>query len=212
MILTTISHVQIKGAGWFRKEDSQPEMQDHGQKNQFTCVVGTSADGSTLPAQLIFQGKTVKSLPSNMQYKPSAILPAADGRKKDRHAAAAGAKSTEVTASFVPDFEKMDAENPRKNSGLGSLSVTHDHWADVNTSKSWVQDILAPYYLRMCEKLGLVVGTQKCVLLVDCWWGWLDVEFRNWLKQEHSYVLLLFVPACCTPVGQPNDAYCYVER
>ena len=49
-------------------------------------------------------------------------------------------------------------------------------------------------------------GTQKCVLLVDCWWGWLDAEFREWLKEEHPYVLLLFVPACCTPVGQPNDA------
>jgi hypothetical protein len=51
-----------------------------------------------------------------------------------------------------------------------------------------------------------VSGTQKCVLLVDCWWGWLDAEFREWLKQEHPYVLLLLVPACCTPVGQPNDA------
>jgi hypothetical protein len=58
----------------------------------------------------------------------------------------------------------------------------------------------------MCEKLGLVAGIQKCVLLVDCWWGWLDAEFREWLKQEHPYVLLLYVPACCTPVGQPNDA------
>jgi hypothetical protein len=136
---TGILHVQVKGSGWFRKEDEQPEMQGHGQKNQFTCVVGTSADGSTLPAQLIFQGKTVKSLPSNMQYKKSIIPEAAGGRKKERQAAVAapGLKPSKMTASFVPDFEKMDHESCEMFSGLGSLAVTHDHWADVNTSKTF---------------------------------------------------------------------------
>ena len=38
---TGILHVQVKGAGWFGKEDTQREMQGHGAKNQFTCVVGT---------------------------------------------------------------------------------------------------------------------------------------------------------------------------
>jgi hypothetical protein len=60
--------------------------------------------------------------------------------------------------------------------------------------------------MRMCEELELIPGAQRCILLVDCWWGWLDAEFREWLKREHPYVLILFVPACCTPVGQPNDA------
>ncbi len=109
-----------------------------------------------------------------MQYKPSAFPTAAGGRKKDREAAAGGAKPSKITACFVPDFEKMDLESYSKFRGIGSLAVTHDHWADVNTSKSWVQDILFPYYQRTCAKLGLVSGTQRCVLLVDCWWGWLD--------------------------------------
>ena len=203
---TGILHVQVKGSGWFSKTEKQPEMQGYGQKNQFTCVVGTSADGSTLPCQLIFQGSTVRALPNNMQYTPSAIPPAAGGRKKDREAAAAGAKTTKTTASFVPEFDKMEPAVSRKFRGLGALSVTHDHWADLNTSKSWVNDILIPYYKQICEKSGLTVGTQRCILLVDCWWGWLDAEFREWLKKEYPYVLLLFVPACCTPVGQPNDA------
>jgi len=90
--------------------------------------------------------------------------------------------------------------------GVGSFAVTHDHWADINTSKSWVQDILVPHYKRCCASLRLVEGTQKCVLLVDCWWGWLDEEFRKWVRDEHPWILLLYVPARCTPVAQPNDA------
>ena len=36
--------------------------------------------------------------------------------------------------------------------------------------------------------------------------GWFHTEFRELLKMEHPFVLLLFLPARCTPVGQPNDA------
>jgi hypothetical protein len=111
-----------------------------------------------------------------------------------------------IAVSFHPDIEKRDPDSSAKFCGIGSLAVTHDHWADVNTSKSWVHDILIPYYQRTCVKLGLVSGTQRCVLLVDCWWGWLDAEFRECLKREHPYVLFFYVPACFIPVGQPSDA------
>ena len=104
--------------------------------------------------------------------------------------------------SIIPNDEEL----LESSSGKRSLGVTHDRWADLNTTKSWVQDILIQYYQQICEKSGLIVGTQQSILLVDCWWGWLDTGFRKWLKKEHPYVLLLFVPACCTPVGQPNDA------
>jgi hypothetical protein len=43
------------------------------------------------------------------------------------------------------------------------------------------------------------------LLLVDCWWGWLDQDFRDWLHLNHPYILLLICPAKCTPVGQPED-------
>ena len=138
-----------------------------------------------------------------MKYKPSSILPAPCGKKKEREATATGERSSKTTASFIPDFEK---EVEPKHRGVGSLAVTHDHWADINTSKSWVRDILIPYYNNTCKELKLVARTQRCILLVDCWWGWLDREFRDWLKQEHPYVLLLYVPASCTPVAQPNDS------
>ena len=59
---------------------------------------------------------------------------------------------------------------------------------------------------RTCVKLGLVPGTKRCVLLVDCWWGWHDFRISRVVKRGHPYVLDLFVPACCTPGGQPNNA------
>ena len=84
--------------------------------------------------------------------------------------------------------------------------MTHDHWADINTSKSYARDTLDPYYKKTCSDLGLEYGVQKCVLLVDCWWGWLDAEFREWLRAEYPWVLQVIVPPRCTPVGQPDDA------
>ncbi len=82
----------------------------------------------------------------------------------------------------------------------------HDHWADANTSKAFVQDILVPYYHQCCDELGLEYGKQKCILLVDCWWGWLDQDFRKWLHDKYPWILEVFVPARCTPVAQPDDA------
>jgi len=185
----------------------QPEMQGFGLKNQFTCVVATAADGTFLPCQLCFQGSTDKALQGNIKYKPSSIQPAPGGKRKERQEAQrAGGKAKKTTSSSVPDFRKMGSDAANEWKGIASLAVTHDHWADVNTSKSWVQDVLFPYYEETCRALGVPVRSRKCVLLVDCWWGWLDEEFRTWLKSNHPYVLLLFVLAGCTPVGQPNDA------
>ena len=150
----------------------------------------------------VFSSKTNRSLPNPLQYKPSTIPPAAGGKKKER----AVGGSSKLTSSFVPDFTCLDSPTCDLFQGVGSFAVTHDHWAGINTSKSWVHDILVPHYRKCCASLGLVEGTQKCVLLVDCWWGWLDEEFREWVRGEHSWVLLLYIPARCTPVAQPNDA------
>ena len=47
--------------------------------------------------------------------------------------------------------------------------------------------------------------------MVDCWWGWLDQKFLDWVKVNFPYIRVVFVPACCTPVAlravaQPMDA------
>jgi len=50
------------------------------------------------------------------------------------------------------------------------------------------------------------LGSRFGVLIVDCWWGWLDASFRDFVKQSYPWIRLLFVPAGCTPVAQPMDA------
>ena len=37
-------------------------------------------------------------------------------------------------------------------------------------------------------------------------YGWLDADFRAWVRRSYSWIRLIFVPASCTPVGQPMDA------
>ena len=44
------------------------------------------------------------------------------------------------------------------------------------------------------------------MLIVDCWWGWLDADFLHWLKATYPWIRLIFVPPSCTPIGQPMDA------
>ena len=187
------------------------EMQGHGIKSQFTSVVGSTASGALTPVQMIFQSKTDRACPNNMKYTASSVKPAPGGKKREREEAKRKEQEGEPragksTSAFIPDFSKM--ADAYKFRGICSIAVTHDHWADVNTSKSCVEDVLVPYYRKVCAAKGLKEGEQRCILLpvVDCWWGWLDPEFREWLKLNHPYVLLLFVPASCTPIGQPIDA------
>ncbi len=106
---------------------------------------------------------------------PSAIRPAAGGKnlKKERSAQ----DTSKQNSSFIPDFRGVDASTCESLKGVGSFSVTQDHWADPNTSRALVQEILRPHYAEYCAKNNLPLGEQKCLLLVDCWWGWLYKEF-----------------------------------
>ena len=85
--------------------------------------------------------------------------------------------------------------------------------SDDVTSIAYVTTILVPYFKQKVEAVrGLdptlckPFGEQVCVLIVDCWWGWLDASFRDFVKRTYPWIRLLFVPAGCTPVAQPMDA------
>ena len=97
--------------------------------------------------------------------------------------------------------------------GIASFCVTENHWSDNVTSRVYVKDVAVPYFKAKIAELRTVdpslckeFGSQICVLIIDCWWGWLDAAFREWLAAEYPWIRLLFVPAACTPVAQPMDA------
>ena len=204
---TGIMHLQQKGGGWFKTDEGEgASVAGHGHKSQFTCVHATSAAGTSLPAQVIMQGKTSASLPKieGIVYAQSTIASAPGGKKKERETAAQTGKSDKLTSLWLIDRAKSSKEANEKTDMIASLATTHDHWADATTSKGFVEDVVKPYYELTCASHGFGEG-QKMLLLVDCWWGWLDQDFRDWLHLHHPYILLLICPAKCTPVGQPED-------
>ena len=46
-------------------------------------------------------------------------------------------------------------------------------------------------------------GKQVCILILDCFWGWLYIV--PWIKKKYPWIRLVFVPGSCTPVAQPMD-------
>lgn len=46
---------------------------------------------------------------------------------------------------------------------------------------------------------------SKMILYIDAWTVHRSKEFRNWIKEDHPEVIVLFVPAGCTGIFQPCD-------
>lgn len=127
-------------------------------KRQVTVVTACSADGTLLPCQTIFEGKTEACLP------PRVLL-------------------------NKPELAGMD------------WTQSSNHWANLTTTKRWFVNVLMPYL----EKQFAASGVNKAVLLLDCWGVHLAEDFRAWVAETYPQVVILYVPAGCTPIGQPCD-------
>lgn len=46
---------------------------------------------------------------------------------------------------------------------------------------------------------------QKCIFTIDCWKVHTSQRFRDFLKENYPWILLIYVPACCTRKCQPAD-------
>ena len=136
------------------------------EKRAFTLVVGVSADGTLLPFQTIFVGKTTTSLPS-----------AADSPKY----------ADAIRAGFK--FEP---------SGTGT------YWSNQSTMRSYINDIIAPYFDR--KKAENSLPASQCSLLqLDVWSVHRSEEFRGWMHAHHPTIILDYVPGGCTGIHQPCD-------
>jgi len=196
---TGIMFTQFKGKTWITKDMAaarDKSVQGHGEKRQFTLLASTSASGHILHHQVIVLGRS------------HACLPAGDAWKYDKCLSTPNSKGSVSTCYLV---RACDVGSPLAN--IASSCCTSNHWSDDVTSKAYVSSILVPYFKQKVEAIRLVdpalckpFGEQVCVLIVDCWWGWLDASFRGFVKQNYPWIRLLFVPAGCTPVAQPMDA------
>jgi hypothetical protein len=96
------------------------------------------------------------------------------------------------------------AENAAVKTWVGHLATTKDHWADLVTSFDIVKFVIVPALLDIKEqkKLG---ADAHAILILDLWWGWIDPDFRDWIKAEYPWLHLLYIPGSCTPWIQPCD-------
>jgi hypothetical protein len=192
---TGIMFTQFKGRMWITKEAAEAKdksVAGHGEKRQFTLLATTAATGEMLPHQVVVKGKTAKSLPNFGNYSISV-----NGLNTKKYQSVCYTLPSSVPAV----------------ANITSFCCTSNHWSDDITSRAYVKDIAAPYFKKKIEALRDVdpslskpYGEQVCILIVDCWYGWIDAGFKEWLSARYPWLRLIFVPAACTPVAQPMDA------
>ena len=91
-----------------------------------------------------------------------------------------------------------------KLSGIGHVAISLNHWSNQWTSIDLLEKVIVPDYMVQKKKHNLDVN-HAAVLLLDCWWGWLDKTFIDHTKTKYPWIKLVYVPPACTPIGQPQD-------
>ena len=84
------------------------------------------------------------------------------------------------------------------------FSKSETYWSTQETMRTFVNEMLVPYFSRQKMKLGLP-ESQKSLWQIDVWSVHRSEEFRNWMKTQHRNIILDFVPGGCTPVWQACD-------
>ena len=70
--------------------------------------------------------------------------------------------------------------------------------------QQWIKDIFLPYCTAMIQEYSLPLDS-KMILYIDCWTVHQSKEFRNWMKEAHPELILIYVLAGCTGIFQPCD-------
>lgn len=102
------------------------------------------------------------------------------------------------------------SRNAKNRTGADAAGIQFEpsgvksYWSTHATMHSLVDTIIAPYFERQKTKLGLPQA-QKSIWQIDVWSVHRSVAFRKWMKENHSNIIIHFVPAGCTGVFQPCD-------
>ncbi len=84
------------------------------------------------------------------------------------------------------------------------FSGTGTYWSNQQTMRSFVDNILAPYFDGVKHKLKLR-ATQKSLWTIDVWSVHRSEEFLTWVEKNHPTISIDFVPGGCTGDAQPCD-------
>ena len=100
-------------------------------------------------------------------------------------------------------------ESPHYNDVINAgmrleFSGTQTYWSNLAMMKSYVNNILHPYFQSVRERLGLP-PTQKALWQIDVWSVHRSKEFRDWMSENYPTIILDYVPGGCTGLTQPCD-------
>ncbi|KAJ3984384.1 hypothetical protein F5890DRAFT_1397726, partial [Lentinula detonsa] len=78
-------------------------------------------------------------------------------------------------------------------------SKTDTYWSTMDTMKSLVNDIIAPYFEREKADLGIESPSEQySIWKIDCWSVHKSKEFLSWMKEAHPTIIVVFIPGNCT--------------
>jgi hypothetical protein len=80
-------------------------------------------------------------------------------------------------------------------------SMTLTYWSTQETMQTLVNTIIAPYFKCKKKELGLP-SSQHSIWKINCWLVHCSESFC-WWKENHSNIIIVFVPGGCTSVWQP---------
>ena len=187
-------------------KQKEVKQQNVGDKRQATGTVGSSMAGDVLPGQLLVEGTETshRALPDIVGTKYVKLVrdPSRMGQKigfRMAEALTAGLSAESITNAKLLSL------------WLGHFAQTPTHWANIKTSYAILEYIIIPWLLKKKRAIGKPADA-KCVLIVDCWYGWKDqdkkktlITFRHYVRDHYPWLRLLFVPAACTDLVQPAD-------
>ncbi|KIJ90508.1 hypothetical protein K443DRAFT_49010, partial [Laccaria amethystina LaAM-08-1] len=156
---------------WTQTGSKQVAVVGMDEKRAFTLLVSVAADGTILPFQAVYQGKTKLSL-------PVATSPNYNNAMK---------------AGFKLEFSGTKTYWSNQKT-IGMLTVT---FFGPSLMRAFVNDILVPYFNRRKAELRLPIE-QKSLWQIDVWSVHRSEEFRQWMRVNHPKVVVDFVPGGCT--------------
>lgn len=85
------------------------------------------------------------------------------------------------------------------------LTFSDNHWSSQKTMREWVQHVLLPYARCQIARHQLTDAAAHIILVLDVWAVHKSAEFREFIKEHHPNIHLVYVPANCTSKLQVAD-------
>ncbi|KAG9090561.1 hypothetical protein FS749_000462, partial [Ceratobasidium sp. UAMH 11750] len=109
-----------------------------------------------------------------------------------------------MTRASLPQ-ESAPGYTEARNLGMKfEPSLTKTYWATQATMRSYVTQILVPYFQSQIEAHGLPQD-QRCVFQIDAWSVHRSAEFRDWMSTTYPWIALQYIPGGCTGYFQACD-------